>query len=86
MFYVYVLKSSKDKALYIGCTNDLKRRFEEHNKGLSKATKNRAPFVLIYYESYLSFSDARKREAKLKKFKNSYTELKKRISDSLNRA
>ena len=86
MFYVYVLKSKKDNSIYIGCTNDLKRRFEEHNSGLSKATKNKTPFALVYYESYLSFSDARKREARLKKFKNSYTELRKRISDSLSRA
>jgi len=33
MFYVYILKSEKDGKLYIGYTNDLKRRLEEHNSG-----------------------------------------------------
>jgi len=83
MFYVYVLKSKRDSKLYIGCTSNLRRRYTEHNSGLSAATKNRTPLVLVYYEAYYSFSDARRREQKLKKFKNSYTELKKRIAESL---
>jgi predicted GIY-YIG superfamily endonuclease len=61
----------------------LKRRFEEHNQGLAPATKNRRPFGLVYYEAYRKLTDARRRETRLKKFKNSYTELKKRIKDSL---
>ena len=83
MFYVYVIKSKKDESLYIGFTQDLRKRFSEHNQGLSKYTKSRAPFALVYYESYVSEKDARIREKKLKKFKNSYTELKKRIINSL---
>jgi len=83
MFYVYVLKSQKDGKLYIRYTSDLKRRFSEHNKGQSLSTKNRTPLILVYYESYHSSRDARTREAKLKKFKNSYTELKKRLQHSL---
>ncbi|MFH0852223.1 MAG: GIY-YIG nuclease family protein, partial [bacterium] len=39
MFYVYILKSSKDKKLYIGSTNDLKRRFSQHNNGDEQSTK-----------------------------------------------
>ena len=31
MFYTYVLKSKKDQQLYVGSTNDLKKRFKEHN-------------------------------------------------------
>ena len=31
MFYVYIIQSKKDNNLYVGSTNDLKRRFEEHN-------------------------------------------------------
>lgn len=83
MFYVYVLKSDKDQNLYIGCTSELGRRIKQHNDGFSKATKNRRPFRLIYYEAYLSLNDARIRESRLKRFKNSYTELKKRIKYSL---
>ncbi|MGI9118286.1 MAG: GIY-YIG nuclease family protein, partial [Minisyncoccia bacterium] len=40
MFYTYVLKSLKDHNLYIGFSSDLKRRFNEHNKGLVGITKN----------------------------------------------
>lgn len=83
MVYVYVLKSEKDKRLYIGCTNDIKKRVQEHNSGLNTSTRYRRPFHLVYYEAYLSLKDARTRESRLKKFKNSYTELKKRIKYSL---
>ncbi len=83
MFYVYVLRSQKDNNLYIGYSSDLRRRLAEHNSGENKSTKNRLPFTLIYYEAYYSDKDARIRENKLKKFKNSYTELKKRIFNSL---
>lgn len=83
MFYVYVLKSLKNNQLYIGFTADLKRRFFEHNAGLSTSTKSFIPWELIYYESYKSEKDAREREKKLKYFKNSYSKLKQRIKFSL---
>jgi putative endonuclease len=83
MFYVYVLKSQTDNKLYIGRSKDLKRRLSEHNAGLSIATKNRRPFDLIYYEAYKSQKDAIIRENRIKQFKNGYTELKKRIENSL---
>ena len=83
MFYVYVLKSEKDKRLYIGYTDNLEKRVEEHRLGLNLSTRYRGPLRLIYYEAYLSSRDARIRESRLKKFKNSYTELKKRINYSL---
>jgi putative endonuclease len=83
MYYVYVLESEKDDRLYIGCTKDLKKRVQEHNSGLNCSTRYRAPLRLIYYKAYLSLRDARIREARLKKFKNAYTELKKRIVYSL---
>ncbi|MCD6470942.1 GIY-YIG nuclease family protein [bacterium] len=59
MFYLYILKSSKDKKLYIGYTDNLKKRFREHNQGLAKSTKNRIPFDLIYYKAYFSKKDAK---------------------------
>ena len=51
MFYVYLLRSKKDKKYYTGCTKDLKRRLKEHNSGKEKSTKERRPFELIYYEA-----------------------------------
>jgi len=83
MFCVYILKSLVDDGLYIGKTSDLKRRIKEHNEGFSQSTKLRKPFVLVYCEVYKSSKDASVREIKLKNFKNSYKELKKRIENSL---
>ena len=62
MFYTYVLKSPKDKKLYIGFSENLKQRILEHNKGLVQATKNRRPLELIYYEACLNKQVAIKRE------------------------
>ncbi|MGK9478026.1 GIY-YIG nuclease family protein, partial [Melioribacter sp. OK-6-Me] len=62
MFYVYVLRSLKDNKRYIGLTNDIARRFSEHQRGLVKSTRNRRPFELTYYESFSQKSDAMKRE------------------------
>jgi len=62
MFYTYVLQSLKDKKLYIGFTEDLKKRFFEHNHGKIKATKGRSPFRLVYYETCLMKNLAVKRE------------------------
>jgi len=66
MFYVYVLRSLKDKNLYTGFTSDLKRRIKEHFSGESFATKPRLPFEVIYYEAYKNEKDARARERFLK--------------------
>lgn len=83
MFYVYLLKSKKDNNLYLGSTNDLKRRFKEHNSGLVTSTKSRIPFELVYYEAYKSEEDARKREQSLKLRAKALVQLKKRIQGCL---
>lgn len=66
MFYVYVLRSKKDGKWYTGYTNDLKKRFREHNRGLEYSTRRRRPFVLIYYEACIDEQDAKMREVYLK--------------------
>ncbi len=62
MYYTYVLISMVDNKLYIGFTFNLKKRFEEHNKGFVDATKSRRPLKLVYYEACLDKSKAIKRE------------------------
>jgi len=84
MYHVYLLKSTKNDSLYIGYTNDMMRRLKEHNSGLIGYTKKYLPWTLIYYESFISLEDARKREKSLKYFGKAYSMLKKRISFSLN--
>ena len=80
MFYVYVLKSLKDEDLYIGSSNNLKRRLSEHQNGKSFSTQFRRPFELVYYEAYKNEESAKIRERKLKQFGSAYKGLIKRLN------
>lgn len=82
MFYVYVLISQRDKQLYVGRTNNLERRTDEHKNGKVIATKYRRPLKLIYAEIYLRWSDAHRREKYLKGGKG-HNELKIQLQDIL---
>jgi putative endonuclease len=66
MNYVYVLKSRKDSSWYTGSTRDLRKRFNQHNKGQSGYTRDKLPFDIIYYEACIDEHDARVREKYLK--------------------
>lgn len=66
MWYVYIIKSLKSGYWYTGSTNDLRKRFNQHNTGKSTYTKHRGPWKLIYYEASLNEEDARSRELYLK--------------------
>lgn len=83
MFYVYILKSLRDGNLYIGYTNDLKKRVKEHNGKRVFSTKSRAPFELVYYEAYKAEGDARAREKQLKEHGRALGGLKRRLRKSL---
>lgn len=63
MFMFFDLNSD---FIYIGFTDNLKRRFKEHNSKLVLSTKHYAPFEIIYYESYRNKKDAKRREEYLK--------------------
>ena len=67
MFYVYVLKSLKNKKRYIGSTKLFpEERFKQHNYGSNNWTKHNGPFELIHKEIYSNITEARKRENFLK--------------------
>lgn len=83
MFYLYILKSKKDDDMYIGSTNDLKKRLTMHNSGKIYSTRLRKPLDLIYYEAYKGEKDARKREHNLKLRSRAFAQLMKRIQESL---
>jgi len=83
MYYVYIIKSKVDEDLYFGSTNDLRKRFAEHNSGKVFSTKHRKPFELVYYEAYKAEKDARNREHNLKLRANAFSQLKRRIYESL---
>jgi putative endonuclease len=63
MYYVYVLLSTKTNRLYTGYTENLRRRFQEHQSGNGgKYTTINKPFKLVYYEAFLEKKDATKQE------------------------
>ena len=66
MYYIYVLQSKKDKNWYTGYTDDLRKRFKEHNENKVYSTKGRGPFELIYYEACLNQQGATSRDKYLK--------------------
>ena len=63
MFYVYVLKSKYYKKSYVGYTDDIERRLNEHNVGKSSFTKKYMPWCLVYKEKFSTQNEAIKKEA-----------------------
>ncbi|KJU71805.1 MAG: GIY-YIG nuclease family protein [Clostridium baratii] len=67
MNYVYIIKCSDD-SLYTGWTNDLEKRFKNHQEGKgAKYTRGRGPLELVYFEEYETKVQAMKREYEIKK-------------------
>ncbi len=66
MAFVYLLKSLKEDWVYVGSTNNLVKRLEQHNRGEARSTKFRAPYKLIYFEEFDKISSARAREKEIK--------------------
>ena len=66
MYQVYAISSEIKSYIYVGLTNNLKKRVERHNKGYEKTTKPYRPFKLIYTEKCEDRIEARKREKYLK--------------------
>ena len=80
----YVCRSVKDGRLYVGSTNNLERRLQEHARGEVTSTKHRQPFELLYYEVYKVEKDARMREKYLKGGGRARKNLKIQLTDTLN--
>jgi len=70
MFTVYVIQSQQDDGYYIGYTSDLPDRLGRHNKGLTRTTRGRGPWVLRYSEELDAKGDAIRREKQLKRQKS----------------
>ncbi|MBI2003703.1 MAG: GIY-YIG nuclease family protein [Parcubacteria group bacterium] len=66
MHYVYILRNKINNRWYTGCTNDLRKRFNEHNSNKVYSTKNQGKYELIYYEACINDKDAWSREKYLK--------------------
>ncbi|PPK94934.1 putative endonuclease [Nonlabens xylanidelens] len=67
-FYVYLLECN-DRLLYTGMTNNIQRRFNEHQKGLNPRsfTFKRRPVELLFHEQFNDVFQAYHFEARIKK-------------------
>lgn len=68
-YYVYILKCI-DGLLYVGVTNNIERRFEEHQRGLNKRcfTFKRRPLELMFHQEFNDVEQAIYFEKKIKKW------------------
>ena len=68
-YYIYILASKKNGALYVGVTSDLIRRVFEHKSDFVEGfTKKHQVHNLMYYEVTESVESAIAREKQLKKW------------------
>lgn len=69
MWIIYIILCS-DNSLYTGITNNLKKRFADHQAGKgARYTRSHKPVRIIYSEEVLSRAEALKREQEIKKYR-----------------
>jgi putative endonuclease len=69
MAHYFYLARCNDGSLYAGTCTDLHAREEKHNAGSgAKYTRSRRPVHIVYHESFATLSEARKREAEVKRW------------------
>ena len=72
-FYVYIMANRKNGALYVGVTNDLRRRAFEHREGAGVGfTKKYGLTKLVYFEVFDHVTDAIDREKELKTWRRAW--------------
>ena len=73
MYHVYILASRRHGTLYIGVTNSLQKRIDQHRNGEgSSFVKTYGVFRLVYVESYDRADEAIAREKQLKRWKRDW--------------
>ncbi|MBC8392096.1 MAG: GIY-YIG nuclease family protein [Deltaproteobacteria bacterium] len=68
-----MLTNKRNGTLYIGVTNDLRRRVHEHKEGLVEGfSRKHNTKILVYYEIHHDIRDAIIREKRMKAWKREY--------------
>ena len=81
-YFVYILTSHKNGALYVGVTNSLERRLMEHREVRFNSHTNRyKTLMLVYFEKTEDVNAALAREKQLKNWRRSW---KVRLIESVN--
>jgi putative endonuclease len=70
MFFAYIVQSLASGRFYIGHSDDVDQRVEDHNTGRSHYTKGRGPWELVYAEAFRTRAEAMSREREIKKRKS----------------
>ncbi|HNX68404.1 MAG TPA: GIY-YIG nuclease family protein [Candidatus Omnitrophota bacterium] len=69
MWYVYILRSERTGRYYVGHTEDLHARLNQHNAGKTRSLKAHLPLKIIYSEELSSKQEAYRRERQIKSYK-----------------
>jgi len=69
-YFVYLIiteNKNKKRFSYVGYTGNIKKRLNSHNSGKGAKFTRGKKWKLVYYEKYMSKSQAMKNEYRLKK-------------------
>ena len=66
VYRVYVLRNSRGQ-FYVGLTDNIPRRLDQHNQGISRWTRSKGPWELVWQSTDMELSAARKLENRLKR-------------------
>lgn len=67
--FVYIMASRPGGAIYIGSTNDLRRRVEQHRAGIPGSHTDRYNIrQLVWFETHPDFASAFARERQMKEW------------------
>jgi putative endonuclease len=69
-YFTYIIFSEKLNKYYVGSTNNLLRRLEDHNRGKTSFAKVGMPWQLKYFETFTSRKESVSRELQIKKRKS----------------
>jgi putative endonuclease len=70
---VYILKSQSSGRFYVGSAADAEVRLAEHQRGQTRSTRGRGPWIMVYQEELDTIAEARHRERQLKSWKSHRT-------------
>ena len=81
-FFIYIMSNNSNSTLYVGVTNDLERRVQEHRTSDNKSFTTRYHcHKLVCYEEYSSINEAITREKQIKSWNRAR---KDRMIDQMN--
>ena len=73
VYFVYILASQRNGTLYVGVSNDLIRRVQQHREGVaSKFTREHNVFTLVYWEPHTDIVAAIAREKRIKRWRRQW--------------